>query len=751
MAGSDSQDLEMPRQAIILAAGRGSQLRPYTDEVPTALIEVAEQPMVLHSLQALRQCGVERFLICRGWLGEAFDEYLAMLGEGVTLLDCPDYATTGMLKTLQIALPYLEDGGFYVVYGDVIFRQNVARQLSQSRGIASIIVNSKSPGTQAKGITDVEIVVASGEGSSSAVQRIGKGRCTNMSAVSGEFGGIVKFNSLGHTAVEKVVKRLYQAGYPNTPSSASKVPWWLEPVEKAGICDLLQLLIDEGTDITPVKIFGGWHELNTPQDLTRLRNDTSIFLSEDEVRSQVSAMGACFLSEANDLKRPLPIVAKELNVELPRLESLVRGDLDLGDALDILRKMSEVYPVPLNDLWMDADDTMNGVRICKADASKASARILDRKDRTGKRTPYYEYRDAAMSRCSQFRPEWIKELRVVTSGDPCDPDIAMNNGHLMMQTTLFIGPVDFLWVDRFGVTQRRAMNTGDSNFISPFVPHTFTVREKEREGVIIAVTYGGRVRRAFTEFSRVGAKRVAPLAGDKRDPKLLRRCILQRNLEAECMSRDFLVAKVAPHLSEARVVDLLSGEEGTYEELEILAKVLNVQLSDLLDSPLEIEEEVVVTRTEDSHEHARRTATYTLAPLARSRHQPDLKTFDVEVLDSATPGETLSCGLHCFIYHFGTEPIEVTWGEGDRTQTTMLDPGDSIYIAPLVKHSFSVPSERQTSPRSKHNVGTACAKGRRLYIVRIPGHLSGETLSEFATFSASGKERAGGETKQWYS
>ena len=58
--------------------------------------------------------------------------------------------------------------------------------------------------------------------------------------------------------------------------------------------------------------------------------------------------------------------------------------------------------------------------------------------------------------------------------------------HLMMQTTLFIGCVDFYWTDRHGVRQRRAMDTGDSNYISPFVPHSFTKRKADEEAIIIA-------------------------------------------------------------------------------------------------------------------------------------------------------------------------------------------------------------------------------------------------------------------------
>merc|ERR1719443_2541880 len=108
-----------------------------------------------------------------------------------------------------------------------------------------------------------------------------------------------------------------------------------------------------------------------------------------------------------------------------------------------------------------------------------------------------------------------------------DPDVVLNTGHLMMQTTLFLGPVDFYWKDRYGCVQRREMQSGDTNFISSFVPHSFTLREEGKEAVIIAVTYGGRVRRAFTEFARIGALRIEKLCGDKRDPANMRRCTLK--------------------------------------------------------------------------------------------------------------------------------------------------------------------------------------------------------------------------------
>lgn len=459
-------------------------------------------------------------------------------------------------------------------------------------------------------------------------------------------------------------------------------------------------------------------------------------------------MGACLLSEANDLKRPLPIVAQELDVSLEKLERLLQGDLEVSEALGVLRRMSEVYPVPLNDLWLEADDTNRGVCLCTAGASEASSRILHRPDRTGGRAPYYEYRDLVMSRCSQFRPEWIKGLRLVTSQDPLDPDVQLNNGHLMMQTTLCIGPMDFYYRDRHGRMHRQEMQTGDSNYISPFVPHSFARREESPDAIIIAVTYGGNVRRALPEFARVGARQVLCLAGDFRDPAEARRCVLQRHLEAECLTPElFVPVLVKSGISQERARDLLSGAEASATELEAMARALTVRPSDLLVCPLDEGDEVVVTKAAESQAQARRLRTYTLAPLARTRHQPDLKTFDMEVLDSARPGEVLRCGLHTFVYHFGTEPVEMCWERRGQSESSVLRPGDSAYISPCVEHHFSVTVSSAERPNPN---GAASGLGRRLLLVRIPGHLTGETLAEFATFSAYGRERVGAETMQWY-
>ena len=114
-------------------------------------------------------------------------------------------------------------------------------------------------------------------------------------------------------------------------------------------------------------------------------------------------------------------------------------------------------------------------------------KISTNKFRT-KRTDYYEYRDSATSRLSSFRPEWIKELRVVENNDPLNKDVAYNNGHFMHQLTFFVGPVNFYYQYK-GEYTCETMNTGDSNYIPPFIPHSFTTRNNDQEANIEALTF----------------------------------------------------------------------------------------------------------------------------------------------------------------------------------------------------------------------------------------------------------------------
>jgi mannose-1-phosphate guanylyltransferase len=68
-----------PRRAMVLAAGLGTRLRPLTDSVPKALIEVGGRPMIEYTLRMLAAAGVEEVVVNLHHLGESIR---ATLGDG---------------------------------------------------------------------------------------------------------------------------------------------------------------------------------------------------------------------------------------------------------------------------------------------------------------------------------------------------------------------------------------------------------------------------------------------------------------------------------------------------------------------------------------------------------------------------------------------------------------------------------------------------------------------------------------------
>ena len=103
----------------ILAGGLATRLRPVTETVPKALLEVAGEPFLAHQLRLLRRHGFERVVLLVGYLGEKIQEFA---GDGRAFGLDLEYSFDGakLLGTagaLSRALPMLGNA-FAVIYGD---------------------------------------------------------------------------------------------------------------------------------------------------------------------------------------------------------------------------------------------------------------------------------------------------------------------------------------------------------------------------------------------------------------------------------------------------------------------------------------------------------------------------------------------------------------------------------------------------------------------------------------------------------
>ena len=88
--------------AIIMAAGLGTRMRPLTYKTPKPLIRVAGKPMVESVIEGLHQNGIYDISIVVGYLAEQFN-YLEEKYPGVKLINNPYYNQYNNISSLYVA------------------------------------------------------------------------------------------------------------------------------------------------------------------------------------------------------------------------------------------------------------------------------------------------------------------------------------------------------------------------------------------------------------------------------------------------------------------------------------------------------------------------------------------------------------------------------------------------------------------------------------------------------------------------
>lgn len=129
--------------AMILAAGRGSRMRPLTDTCPKPLLEVHDLPLMQWPMQALYHSGFKQLVINTAWLGEQIEKRFSgwtTSHPGASLAFSHEGRDFGQaLETaggISRALPLLGDV-FWVLAGDVYAPEFAFNPAEVARFIAS--------------------------------------------------------------------------------------------------------------------------------------------------------------------------------------------------------------------------------------------------------------------------------------------------------------------------------------------------------------------------------------------------------------------------------------------------------------------------------------------------------------------------------------------------------------------------------------------------------------------------------------
>ena len=112
-------DAEVPRTAMVLAAGLGKRMRPLTATRPKPLVEVAGKPLLDHCLDRLRAAGVKKAVVNVHYLADALEAHLANRVQGLEIAVSDEREQ--LLETgggLVKALPLIDADPFLVVNSD---------------------------------------------------------------------------------------------------------------------------------------------------------------------------------------------------------------------------------------------------------------------------------------------------------------------------------------------------------------------------------------------------------------------------------------------------------------------------------------------------------------------------------------------------------------------------------------------------------------------------------------------------------
>ena len=244
-------------KAIIIAAGKGKRLGNLANNAPKCMLEIKGKTILQITIDNFKACGIKDIVIIKGYKAETINY------PNIKYYYNNNYENNNILLSLMHAQDEMNDE-FICCYSDIIFDKNIVERLLKKKEDISIVVDNdwkkNYEGRTLHPIEEAENAIINGN----SVIEIGKHISSDKA--HGEFIGMAKFNKKGAEILKSVfndVKRKFS----EKPFQRAKI------FEKSYLTDIFQELIDRKYKVNVLIINGGWHEIDTAQDLEKVREN----------------------------------------------------------------------------------------------------------------------------------------------------------------------------------------------------------------------------------------------------------------------------------------------------------------------------------------------------------------------------------------------------------------------------------------------------------------------------------------------
>ena len=146
-------------KAVILAAGHGMRMRPYTFSKPKHLLPVANKPVMEYLIDALKEIDVKNVQMVVGHLQGAIKEYFK---DGSELMMNISYVEQkeklGLAHAVSHSKEFVGNSPFILLLGDVLFTSGLADLLEKHdrSGAEASVVLTKVDDPTAFGVAEMD-------------------------------------------------------------------------------------------------------------------------------------------------------------------------------------------------------------------------------------------------------------------------------------------------------------------------------------------------------------------------------------------------------------------------------------------------------------------------------------------------------------------------------------------------------------------------------------------------------------------
>ncbi len=240
-------------KAVILAAGQGTRLKKYTENIPKGMLSFMGKTIIERQIEMYRKCGIEDIIVVRGFAANKISY------EGIRYYMNEDYANTNMVESLMAAKGEFDDD-MIVSYSDILFEEKMLKTMMESLADFAVAVDDdwKKYWQKRYGKVDFDTESLSIDADENIVE-LGLEN-PKLEDIDARYVGLLKFSKKGLEYIERIVENAY-LNFEDKPWQQSG-----KPVRKAYMTDLLNAVIESGEKVKAIHFCNGWIEFDTNED-----------------------------------------------------------------------------------------------------------------------------------------------------------------------------------------------------------------------------------------------------------------------------------------------------------------------------------------------------------------------------------------------------------------------------------------------------------------------------------------------------